>query len=29
MIQAIAQREGRGMSREQAEIDAFYANTQG
>ena len=29
MIQAIAQREGRGMSREQAEIEAFYANTQG
>ena len=27
MIQAIAQREGRGMSREQAEIEAFYANT--
>ncbi|MCI8990185.1 MAG: glutamate synthase large subunit [Lawsonibacter sp.] len=27
MIQAIAEREGRGMSREQAEIEAFYANT--
>lgn len=27
MIQAIAQRESRGMSREQAEIEAFYANT--
>ncbi len=27
MIRAIAEREGRGMSREQAEIEAFYANT--
>ena len=29
MIQAIAQREGRGMSREQAEIEAFYSVTRG
>ncbi len=27
MMQSIAQFEEKGMSREQAEIDAFYANT--
>ena len=29
MLRSIAQLEERGMSREQAEIEAFYANTKG
>ncbi|MPM77901.1 hypothetical protein SDC9_124910 [bioreactor metagenome] len=28
MLRAIAQREEKGMSRQQAEIEAFYARTQ-
>ena len=29
MLQAIAQREGRGMGRDEAELEAFYAVTGG
>ena len=29
MLRTIAQLEGRGMEREQAEVEAFYLNTRG